>query len=167
MLRSKLYSAPCSLGLPWCKGRLAEAEVAYGALLERRPDDAQALFHLGVACRQQGRLDDAFRHCQRALQLAPGVQQQAGKSAPTPADLLTMCEEIALQKGLRHGVEPRAELGVPLMAGLSFHAEGTFIRIWVVFDGRHFVAASYICALGAEALELGEAEVIVRSVVWR
>jgi len=104
---------------------------------------------------------------QGALQLAPGVQQQAGKSAPTPADLLTMCEEIALQKGLRHGVEPRAELGVPLMAGLSFHAEGTFIRIWVVFDGRHFVAASYICALGAEALELGEAEVIVRSVVWR
>lgn len=54
------------------EGRLPEAEIAYAALLERWPDDAQALFYLGVACRQQGRLDEAFRHCHRALELAPG-----------------------------------------------------------------------------------------------
>jgi|GEM_PF-967034 len=54
------------------EGRFPEAEIAYSVLLERWPDDSQALFYLGVACRQQGRLDEAFRHCHRALELAPG-----------------------------------------------------------------------------------------------
>jgi len=103
-----------------------------------------------------------------ALQLSVGVQRSGpGKPQPTPQDLLQMGREIAAQRGLRAALDQRAEMAPRLMGTLSYHEEDAFIRLWVVFDGAEFVAASYVCAYDARDAEQHEAELIVRSVLLK
>ena len=54
-------------------GRLDEAERLYRALLERQPDEVNALHLLAVLRQQQGRAGEAVPLFERALVLAPGV----------------------------------------------------------------------------------------------
>jgi hypothetical protein len=102
-----------------------------------------------------------------ALQLSVGVQRAGGPPQPTPQDLLVMGREIAAQRGLHTPLEERVELSPVLMGQLSFHAEDAFVRLWVVFDGVEFVAASYVCGWEARDREVMEAELVVRNVMLR
>lgn len=52
-------------------GDLAGAEAAYRRILRRWKDDANALHLLGVALRQQGRLEEALRQLDRAVSARP------------------------------------------------------------------------------------------------
>lgn len=54
-------------------GRLAEAEAAYRAILQRHPDHPGALQLLGVALSQQGKKAEAAGLIERAITLAPQV----------------------------------------------------------------------------------------------
>ena len=54
-------------------GRLDQAERLYHALLERQPDEVNALHLLAVLRQQQGRAAEAVPLFERALALAPGV----------------------------------------------------------------------------------------------
>ena len=48
-------------------GRLEQAEKAYRRILRRRPTDARALYHLGIAVHQRRRPKEAVRHFRAAL----------------------------------------------------------------------------------------------------
>lgn len=61
--------------LAYQAGRHADAELHYRNALESDPEHAEALFHLGVACHAQQRLEDAFRYCHHALDLDSGRPQ--------------------------------------------------------------------------------------------
>jgi hypothetical protein len=85
-------------------GRYAEAELLYKGLLDLRPQDAHALFELGVACHQQGRLHEAFRHCERALAISPDHPEWVGSLAHTANDLgkaegVAACEKRIIEDG--------------------------------------------------------------------
>lgn len=54
-----------------------------------------------------------------------------------------------------------------MMASLAYRAEDASIRVWVLFDGREFVAASYVCAWEDRDAEAMEAELVVRGVTLR
>lgn len=102
------------------EGRLAEAEAVYCALLERWPDDPQVLFYLGVACRQQGRLDEAFRHCHRAVELAPGNPEWV-KSLGNLASGLGKTEGVA---ACEHRVARDGDLAAWLALGNALREAG-------------------------------------------
>lgn len=53
------------------KGRFADAEAAYLALLKRAPDYEEAHFNLGFLYARQGRTNDAIRHYETAIRLVP------------------------------------------------------------------------------------------------
>jgi len=53
------------------QGRLQEAESIYLDLLQKQPNDVDALHYLGVLRMRQGRLDEAIDFVKRALKLAP------------------------------------------------------------------------------------------------
>ena len=52
-------------------GRLSEAATLCRGLLSARPDDADALYHLGAVVAQDGKLEAALGHLRRALDLEP------------------------------------------------------------------------------------------------
>lgn len=99
-----------------------------------------------------------------ALQLVPGTARQRGAMDPLPDDLLTMCEQVAAQKGLTKGFDVRMALGPPTVAGMSFHGGEAFVRVWVVFVRGEFFAATYVCAWEDRDAELQQAELVVASV---
>jgi tetratricopeptide (TPR) repeat protein len=49
------------------EGEVEEAEALYRGALKLRPDDANALFHLGVLLRVSGRRDEAAAHFERVV----------------------------------------------------------------------------------------------------
>jgi tetratricopeptide (TPR) repeat protein len=53
------------------EGRLAEAEAACRQILRAQPNLPEAVHLLGLIAHQQGKLDDAIEHLQRACRLAP------------------------------------------------------------------------------------------------
>ncbi len=53
-------------------GRLAEAARCYRSVLDRQPDNADALHLLGVLLYQNGRLNEAIRMIGRAVAVRPG-----------------------------------------------------------------------------------------------
>ena len=64
-----------NLAMPLLQGSRDEIEKAVGLLQESlgsNPNHAEALNNLGVAYRKLGRLDDAFRAHERAVQISPG-----------------------------------------------------------------------------------------------
>ncbi|WP_158284534.1 tetratricopeptide repeat protein [Azospirillum sp. TSO35-2] len=54
-------------------GRLDEAAVLYGRILDADPDNAQALYLAGTLLCQQGRFGEALGRLGRSLELAPGL----------------------------------------------------------------------------------------------
>lgn len=102
-----------------------------------------------------------------ALQLSLGVQRAGRTPTPTPKDLLVMGHEIAAQRGLHAPLDEKVELAPTLQARLTYQAPDAFICLWVRFDGREFVAASYVCGWDARDVEIHEAELLVRSVTLR
>lgn len=99
-----------------------------------------------------------------ALQLSVGVQRSGpGTPRPTPQDVQQMVRELAAQRGLRLPLDERVELSPLLLATAAYAEQGAFIRLWMVFDGARFVAASYVCDAAARDLESGQAELVVRS----
>lgn len=100
-----------------------------------------------------------------ALQLSLGVQRSGpGAPRPTPAEVQQMVRELAGQRGLRTPLEERVELSPSLLASATYEAEGAFIRLWMLFDGASFVAASYVCDVAAKHLESAQAELVVRGI---
>jgi predicted TPR repeat methyltransferase len=72
------------------KGRLAEAEAMYRAVLEKRPDDPDALHYLGVVLHQTGRSAEAVASVERAIALRPGdldARRDLGKICRQMGDL--------------------------------------------------------------------------------
>jgi protein O-GlcNAc transferase len=53
-------------------GRLNEAARIYGEILQKRPDCAEALHHLGIIEAQAGRNGSAINLIRRAIALKPG-----------------------------------------------------------------------------------------------
>ena len=88
-------------------GRLAEAAVAFRAVLEKRPDDAPAHTNLGTVLRALERSDLALGHFRRAVALDPSLaaaQSNLGQlllDLGRPGDALPHCEEaVRLQSEL-------------------------------------------------------------------
>src|ERR1041384_2471504 len=53
------------------QGRVAEAESTYLQLLQKKPNDVDALHYLGVLRVQQGRRDEAIQLIKRSLGISP------------------------------------------------------------------------------------------------
>lgn len=53
------------------QGKLAEAKTAYLVLLEKNPNNVQALHYLSVLFAEEGQLTEAKRYLQQAINLAP------------------------------------------------------------------------------------------------
>jgi predicted Zn-dependent protease len=60
----------------WKEGRFGEAEAAYRAILEHKPDSAWALFRLGEIRQRAGDADAAAVFFERALSLNPALAKE-------------------------------------------------------------------------------------------
>ncbi|MEW5852446.1 MAG: hypothetical protein AB2A00_26905 [Myxococcota bacterium] len=99
-----------------------------------------------------------------ALQLSLGQPQSGPPRAPSEQELLMMCLEIGRQRGLEAPLEHRVDQQPQLRASVSYRADDAFVRLWTVFTGKHFVAASYVCDWQDRDAEVMETELVVSSV---
>ncbi|HWA91137.1 MAG TPA: tetratricopeptide repeat-containing glycosyltransferase family protein [Rhizomicrobium sp.] len=65
----------------WKQGRLGEAERAYRAILDEKPNSAWALYRLGEACRSRGDEDAAQDFFARAIALNPSLAETSAVNA--------------------------------------------------------------------------------------
>ncbi len=71
------------------QGRVAEAERAYGRVLEATPDDAEALAIVGLAALREGRAAEARARLERATAIDPGnvsARHQLGRACEAGGD---------------------------------------------------------------------------------
>jgi len=61
-------------------GEVEEAEALYRGALKLRPDDANALFHLGVLLRVSGRRDEAAAHFERVVAIGGANAARAAEA---------------------------------------------------------------------------------------
>lgn len=108
------------------EGRLADAEAGYRRLLQRDPEQPDALHLLGVIALQQGRHEDAVRQIERALRRSPdnvaflsnlGVARQG--LGDLEAARVALARAVSLD---RRNLAARFNLGVTL-AALGRHQE--------------------------------------------
>jgi tetratricopeptide (TPR) repeat protein len=62
------------------EGEVEEAEALYRGALKLRPDDANALFHLGVLLRVSGRRDEAAAHFERVVAIGGANAARAAEA---------------------------------------------------------------------------------------
>ena len=98
-------------------GRFAEAEQAWRAILERRPDDPQALHLLGYILARTGRVDAGLALMDRSVQRAPRAAPFLANRAQVLADAGRMEEAL---RDMRRAVqlEPRMAAGYGVLGSL-------------------------------------------------
>ncbi len=139
-------------------GRLAEAEVAWRAILARRPADAAALHFLGCVLARSGRVDEGLALIGNSLERDPRNTAFLANRALVLADAGRLEEAVAdLRRALQR--DPASapacfHLGT-LLARLGRGEEAVVaLRKAAALDARH---AGAHAALGRALLEAGDA----------
>lgn len=107
-------------------GRLADARMAFDALLERHPEQINARLLLASVILAQGRVREAAEQLRRAAEALP---DDAGLVCRVAQSLASLGETNAARACLRHPEVARTRSGPALMAlghvcqGLGLHAE--------------------------------------------
>src|SRR5207244_1436422 len=97
-----------------------------------------------------------------ALQFSIAQYKSGTLPNPTKDDLLAMARDFAKSKELGVPIDEFTEENHLIIAGLSLHKSGDFIRVWFTSDGTNIVLATYLHVIGQHFHELAECELIVR-----
>ena len=150
-------------------GRLAEAEVAWRAVLARKPDDPEALHMLGYILARTGRSKEGLHLLGRSIERAPKSAAFLSNRAQVLAEAGRLDDAIV---DLRRAVqaEPRfsagfAHLGNLLRrAGRLDEALAAYRRA-IAIDGRNALALYNLGVLLLDARRHGDAEPLFRRVL--
>lgn len=99
-----------------------------------------------------------------ALQFSFAMFKRGVSPHPRVEDLRAMVLEFGEAHELGEPFDERLLERNPMIAALSFHSAGDFIRAWYVADGLNFALATYTCQAGFESSELRDCELIVESI---
>lgn len=150
-------------------GRLAEAESLYRQVLQRNPNEPDALHLLGVVAHQAGQNALAMPLIQRALVLRPGqpiYHNSLGEAYRAAGQLTRAIEQYRLAMARDAGYIPaRLNLGTALQAaGLPGEAAAAYRAALQLAPDRADVLTN-LGAVLAEAGQLDEAEAVLRRAV--
>ncbi len=140
--------------------RLEQAELAYRDYLETAPEDAQALYGLGLALQLQGRLDEARAEYAKiseepwkadadaAIALAEGGDDQQSRWEAASVHAFTAYPELLLAEHAARAQE--FSRAVELLRAFESSWDSAFLYRWQKRD--------YLQTLGRALFELGEYE---------
>lgn len=102
-------------------GRHAEAEAAWRAILERTPDDAEALHMLGYVLAESGRPHEGIGYLDRSIALVP---RNAAMRSNRAVVLRALGRDDEAMRDLRRALdlEPRLPAALHLMGNIHFAA---------------------------------------------
>lgn len=99
-----------------------------------------------------------------ALQFSFAFHEEGPLPLPSEQDLLEMARELGEQQALgTPDEEATFSEGALRGAGVSFHCDEYFIRVWYVSDGKNIAKVSYTCEWGQQGIQRPTCEDIVRS----
>jgi hypothetical protein len=103
-----------------------------------------------------------------ALQLSLGLFQGGTLPNPSEGELRGMVLQFGEKQGLGDALDESTFSKSPLVgAGVSFHSEEDFIRVWYVSDGKNFALVTYTCAWGNQDRESSLCEDMVQSIQFK
>ena len=98
-----------------------------------------------------------------ALQLSIALFESGVPPMPSSSDLLQMAMDFGTSRKFGPALDEVMVDGSPSLAGVSFHVDADFVRVWYVSDGWNFALVTYICEWNQRHLEEKDAEEIVRT----
>lgn len=99
-----------------------------------------------------------------ALQFSFGLFKDGLAPNPSEQDLRDMVLRFSEERDLGDAFDDSSFSTESLVgAGMSFHSEEDFIRVWYVSDRRSFAMVTYVCEWGEQDQELPLCEEIIQS----
>ena len=98
------------------------------------------------------------------LQLSAGIYRSGRLPEVSLTDLQEMLSDFSAKRQLGTGSDIRVREEPLRSIGMSFSAQGRFVRVWYVSDGVSVALVTYNCRLAEEGEEVAECESIVDSI---